>query len=623
MRRRSTPNPVIRQGTQLKYTLEQFPDTIVTSQEELDILLKEGYKLRKLSGISPMYRQEWSDFHALREFIQNALDAGDNTYEFVHVPGPVPGVIISDKGTGITLEHLVLGQFKEDTESLAARGRFGEGLKLACVALLRQGKKIEISTVNYDFIPAFYIKFVEDPAKDEQFEELTFGFLYKQNHRKQGTDVTIYGQEESYSDLILLNHRDSVIASFNVREPQLRAFNVGAVTQAELVRPYYRPSHDKQGPCIYIKDIWVQDLALSYHTYSYNFAFVISPKAGSGLDPEVQPNRDAVNDKAVIWAINRLWVLLIASGDYQNIVTSWFQSLVDIAAGQRGEKLSVREANSIDPFEWKIWSGSTVYGCGPNFNENLKKEVAKNIALALELVTYKHPETERIESFPSLDRIVFVETGPLARRARIMGYVPVTDLLDWHGINVLKVVFELLNIPGIEEKELLDLMEIKGVQTIPEHKLTKKQVQVLHNVNIIISRLYDNRSVVYESLRLDDPSEKQFPSIKLSDGLTDLRTSVATLGKHIPSRNEIILDWSNCINRDPNGTTRFMFATLVHEFSHWIRNSNDGTESFREDLEAVWHLNIELYAVDRVYKKAVDMLLVKGNLKKFIKLEEE
>jgi hypothetical protein len=88
------------------------------------------------------YRKHWSNWEMVREIVQNSLD---NTGSF-NINKTGDKLVISDKGTGLELRHLLLG-CSEKSES-GNRGKFGEGLKLAVVVALRLGYHVEIETNN-------------------------------------------------------------------------------------------------------------------------------------------------------------------------------------------------------------------------------------------------------------------------------------------------------------------------------------------------------------------------------------------------------------------------------------------------------------------------------------------
>jgi hypothetical protein len=88
------------------------------------------------------YRKGWSDWEAVREIVQNMMDASESNFSITKTPN---GLLLKDKGTGLKKKHLLLGVSEK---SEGARGKFGEGLKLALIVLKRLGYGIKIKSSN-------------------------------------------------------------------------------------------------------------------------------------------------------------------------------------------------------------------------------------------------------------------------------------------------------------------------------------------------------------------------------------------------------------------------------------------------------------------------------------------
>jgi len=107
--------------------------------------------MKLTTGISPKYVQNWNVEKAVREIIQNYLDSRE---EF-NCEGQViwsDGIAhVKDFGPGIEPRHLALGiSEKSDT----AKGKYGEGLKLALMVLAREGRYAEIWSGGRKIAPA-------------------------------------------------------------------------------------------------------------------------------------------------------------------------------------------------------------------------------------------------------------------------------------------------------------------------------------------------------------------------------------------------------------------------------------------------------------------------------------
>ena len=105
--------------------------------------------------ISPNYVSNWGIKEAIRELLQNAIDAETNGYnKSIEYDGNT--LTITSQGVDLQAKDLILGcSSKEDQDGMI--GKYGEGFKLALVVLLRKGMNIEIQNGNKIWIPSFKI----------------------------------------------------------------------------------------------------------------------------------------------------------------------------------------------------------------------------------------------------------------------------------------------------------------------------------------------------------------------------------------------------------------------------------------------------------------------------------
>ena len=100
--------------------------------------------------ISFNYRN-WGPWEALRDLIQNTLDAGD-AGDKIKVWRSANGTInLVNEGTALTRGDLVLGESSKRGSKM--RGRKGEGMKIACLALVKMGCAVKIRTGEEIWIP--------------------------------------------------------------------------------------------------------------------------------------------------------------------------------------------------------------------------------------------------------------------------------------------------------------------------------------------------------------------------------------------------------------------------------------------------------------------------------------
>lgn len=124
--------------------------------------------------ISTSYVKDWGTTAAIRELFQNALDSeGAMTFT-------VEGSCVSIASAGVVIPRasLLLGYSVKPEGSI---GKFGEGYKLACLALLRLGKSIVIKNGTERWFPRLKVsrKFnseilAVDIATNYEYSDLTF-----------------------------------------------------------------------------------------------------------------------------------------------------------------------------------------------------------------------------------------------------------------------------------------------------------------------------------------------------------------------------------------------------------------------------------------------------------------
>jgi hypothetical protein len=83
-------------------------------------------------------RRGWEEWHMIREFVQNSLDAAG----MVDIIKVADGVIVSDKGSGFDIRAFIIGRSTKRPE--CDRGRFGEGMKYAVSVAMMRGYDITI-----------------------------------------------------------------------------------------------------------------------------------------------------------------------------------------------------------------------------------------------------------------------------------------------------------------------------------------------------------------------------------------------------------------------------------------------------------------------------------------------
>ncbi len=98
-------------------------------------------------GISRKYLSHWGINEALREIMQNFMDAGEYKVSYGK-----DDICISNSFVPKNLEFLALGNSAKEAGS---RGKYGEGLKMALLIFAREGYDIIIQTTEKNIRPVF------------------------------------------------------------------------------------------------------------------------------------------------------------------------------------------------------------------------------------------------------------------------------------------------------------------------------------------------------------------------------------------------------------------------------------------------------------------------------------
>ena len=143
---------------------------------------------KRVLTIKSDYCKDWTIKEALREIIQNALDT--KTTAHFESQGSDKWVI-RDDGTGIVLSDFLIGQTSKATDSTVI-GQFGEGLKLACLVLAREDRKISIASKDKRY--AFTFEY------NEQWEAKLLTIFVDDIEPIVGTVVTVECTDEQLDE---------------------------------------------------------------------------------------------------------------------------------------------------------------------------------------------------------------------------------------------------------------------------------------------------------------------------------------------------------------------------------------------------------------------------------------
>ena len=232
----------------------------------------KGWKLL-IIGPTSTWRQDWGMWQAIRDIVQNSLDEAE-AYQWGYDDR---GLWISDKGSGVGVADFLLGPPK--LKPSYARGRFGEGMKLAALVILREGYSLQIETVGRELWIVFIEQEVNGKAK-------TLAALWREDGTKRGTTFHIVGYTgDAFADGFAVNLDRSAIlweSPSLVWEPRQR--------NNQLIKP----DPDSEYSRIYARDIYMRPInsPFSYNLWSFDLA----------------PDRHAPAREDDIYAdIGRLW----------------------------------------------------------------------------------------------------------------------------------------------------------------------------------------------------------------------------------------------------------------------------------------------------------------------------
>ncbi len=203
-------------------------------------------------GPTATWRQEWGVWEAIREIVQNSLDETE-TYQWGYDD---QGLWIGDNGKGIAVANFLLGPTKLKPDY--ARGKYGEGMKIGALALLRLGYRVRVETGNREV----WLLFIEQEA-DGLVE--TLGALWKEK-QGAGTKFHIIGYTgPAYEGRFAVNlPRDRILwqSPSTVSQPRMRYNQIIKKVLSEL-------------PAIYARDIFMRDietLGFSYNLWGFDLA---------------------------------------------------------------------------------------------------------------------------------------------------------------------------------------------------------------------------------------------------------------------------------------------------------------------------------------------------------------
>lgn len=153
--------------------------------------------------ISPNYVSNWGINEAIREILQNAIDADKNGYKkSIYYSGDT--LYINNEGISLSAKDLILGcSSKLDQDGMI--GKYGEGFKLALVVLLRKGMNVYVDNNDKLWSPSFKVS--------EQFGTQVLNIEESDDGRGEGLTFVISPVDQQLYNS-LLNYFPCIDESF-------------------------------------------------------------------------------------------------------------------------------------------------------------------------------------------------------------------------------------------------------------------------------------------------------------------------------------------------------------------------------------------------------------------------
>jgi hypothetical protein len=259
------------------------PPQVLTMDEYRSAWEPQGWQLI-IIGPTSTWRQEWGEWEAIRDIIQNALDE----CEYYTWGYDDEGLYIRDVGKGVAVADFLLGPPKLKPDY--SRGKFGEGMKIAALALIRMGYPVRVETVGRELWIIFLEQKVNGHAE-------TLAALWRPNERRLGTVFHIVGYRgPAFEDRFAVNlPKSSIIAeSPSKLHKPIRRFNQLIQHEFEITPASGWYEKGAGVSRIFARDIYMRDISspYSYNLWSFDMA----------------PDRHAPKDEDHMWAdIGRLW----------------------------------------------------------------------------------------------------------------------------------------------------------------------------------------------------------------------------------------------------------------------------------------------------------------------------
>ncbi len=282
--------PEYKPETVLKMDSVTYPLSI--TPEDFETKWKsEGWKLI-IIGPTSTWRENWGAWESIRDIVQNCLDETES-YESGYTG---EGLWIADQGKGVAVADFLLGPPKLKPDY--ARGKFGEGMKIAALAMVRAGHAVHVDTRDQELWLVFYEQQV---GNGDVVNTLAAMWRPSTEHIKWGTRFQFLGylgRDFKYRFATNVPREATVVWAPAKIESPIKRYNqiIEFAFPPEEGKPDYssHPEAFLSGPRIFARDIYMQSInsLFSYNLWGF----------------EMAPDRHAPASEEQMWIdIGRTW----------------------------------------------------------------------------------------------------------------------------------------------------------------------------------------------------------------------------------------------------------------------------------------------------------------------------
>jgi hypothetical protein len=325
--------------------------------------------------IKTTYLPEWGVWEGIRELVQNGKDAETEFGAPLTVRHRAESntLVIENEGTVLPHEALLLG-YTSKTDRSDMIGKFGEGLKLGILALVRKGIKVKIRSGSEVWVPAI--------VRSEKFDADVLAFtIYTGREDKSRVSVEIGGVDKDIwttikSKFLFLTPPKDAIKTYH-----------GSIL----------PGADYLGK-LYVKGILVQQNAPYQYGYDLN-----------GV--EVDRDRKMIDQASLKWRLCSIWRDALSA---RPEMTNEFLRLLDAQA---------QDLDGLDNYTAKQLPEGVRKDIAARFCEQHGAEAVPVTNLA-ESAEVGHLGANGVVCPPSLRAILEAEIGTVAEQKQKLANMP-------------------------------------------------------------------------------------------------------------------------------------------------------------------------------------------------------